>query len=80
MHQNKDGSLAELPEPTKRRRFNYNGDLETYSNMIHIDFDFSDDEDDEFDLLEFFRQNLVWDNESDSDISDFFELSDEFLN
>ena len=48
--------------------------------MIHIDFDFSDDEDDEFDLLEFFRQNLVWDNESDSDISDFFELSDEFLN
>ena len=80
MHQNKDGSLAELPEPAKRRRFNYNGDLETYSNMIHIDFDFSDDEDDEFDLLEFFRQNLVWDNESDSDISDFFELSDEFLN
>ncbi len=80
MHQNKDGSLAELPEPTKRRRFNYNGDLETYSNMIHIDFDFSDDEDDEFDLLEFFRQNLVWDNESDSEISDFFELSDEFLN
>ena len=79
MHQNKDGTLAELPEPTKRRRFNHNGELETYSNMIHIDFDFSDDEDDEFDLLEFFRQNLLWDNESDSEFSDFFELSDEFL-
>lgn len=79
MHQNKDGTLAELPEPTKRRRFNNNGDLETYSNMIHIDFDFSDDEDEEFDLLAFFRQNLLWENESDSEFSDFFELSDEYL-
>ena len=60
---------------------NRNGDLETYTNMIHIDFDLSDDDDGDFDLMDFFRQTMIIsDTESDFfEFSDFFELSDEFL-
>lgn len=78
MHQYKDGRIANLPEP--RRRYNRDGNLENYSNFVRIDFNISDDdEDDEFDLFEFFRQNLLWDTDTESDFSDFFELSSEFL-
>lgn len=82
LHQYKDGSLADLPEPTRRYRLNRNGLAEAYSNIIRIDFDFSDDENDDFDILEFFRHSLLWDTENEdneSDQSDIFELSDEFL-
>ena len=78
MHQNKDGTIAVLPDPTKRTRLNHNGDLERYSNIVTIDFDFSD-EDDQFDILEFFRHNVLFDD-SDSDYDmDLFELADELF-
>jgi hypothetical protein len=71
-----------LPEPIKRRRINrHHLFSESYSGIVTVDFDFSDDEDDDFDILEFFRHSLLWDNNetSDSDISDLFELSNEVL-
>lgn len=78
LHKNKDGTLAQLPDPTRRLRYNRSGGVESYSNVVTIDFDFSDD-DDEFDFLEFFRHNILWDTETESDFSDLFELSDDFL-
>jgi hypothetical protein len=70
----------DLPAPTKRHRYNREGRLESYSSIVRIDFDFSDDEDDDFDILEFFRHSLLWDPDTDSeDFSDLFDLSDEFL-
>lgn len=81
LHQYKDGRIAQLPEPVKRRRFNRDGDLETYSNMVRIDLNYSDDEDDdELDLMFFLRSNLIGDTDTESDFSDFLELSTEFLN
>lgn len=80
LHQNRDGTLASLPEPQRRHRINRSGYVESFSNVVTVDFDFSDDEDDDFDILEFFRHSLLWENEtSDSDISDLFELSNEVL-
>lgn len=79
LHQYRDGRIADLPAPTKRHRLNRDGNLEAFSNIVRIDFDFSDDEEDDFDILEFFRHSLLWDTETDSDFSDLFELSDEFL-
>lgn len=73
LHQNKDGTLVELPEPQKRYRPDYNNE---YSSVVTVYFDFSEDEDDDFDVLEFFRSNVQWENDtSDSDVSDLFELS-----
>lgn len=81
LHQYKDGRMAQLPEPTKRRRFNREGNLESYSNIVRIDFNFSDEDDeDELDFLFFLRQNLMGDTDTESDFSDIFELSSEFLN
>jgi hypothetical protein len=78
LHQNKDGTTAVLPDPTKRARYNRDGDLERYSNIVTIDFDFSDEED-QFDILEFFRNNIMFDD-SDSDYDmDLFELADELF-
>ena len=72
--------MAELPEPSRRHRLNRHGHLESYSSVVRIDFDFSDDEDDDFDIMEFFRHSLLWEHETtESDFSDLFELSDEFL-
>lgn len=81
LHMNKDGTLAQLPEPRKRHRYNRCGYSESFSNVVTVDFDFSENEDDDFDILEFFRHSLLWDNEtSDSDPSALFELSsDEFF-
>lgn len=82
LHRYKDGSIAVLPEPTRRRRLNrHHLFSESYSGVVTVDFDFSDDEEDDFDILEFFRHSLLWDNNdtSDSDISDLFELSNEVL-
>lgn len=78
LHRYHDGTKAELPEPKKRHRFNQNGLSEAYSTLVTVDFDFSDDETDDFDILEFFRNSLLWENEeSDSNYSNMFELSDE---
>ena len=82
MHQYKDGTIATLQEPVKRRRFNRYGDMESYSGLIRIDFDdddFDDEDDDDFDIFEFFRHSLLLDTETESDFSDLFELSDEFF-
>lgn len=79
LHRYRDGRLAELPAPVKRHRLNRDGNLEAFSNIVRIDFDFSDDDEDDFDILEFFRHSILWDTETDSDYSDMFELSDEFL-
>lgn len=80
LHRNKDGTLAELPEPKKRHRLNRDEFSESYSNVVTVDFDFSDDEDDDFDILEFFRHSLLWEHEtSESEFSELFEFSDEFL-
>jgi len=79
LHRYRDGTLADLPAPTKRHRYNRDGNLEGFTNIVRIDFDFSDDEDDDFDILEFFRHSLLWDTETDSDYSDILELSDEYL-
>ncbi len=63
----------ELPEPQKRNRSDYNDE---YSSVLTVFFDFSDEEVDDFDVLEFFRSNVQWENDtSDSDVSDLFELS-----
>jgi hypothetical protein len=64
LHRNKDGTIPDLPEPGKRRRFNRFGDLESYSNFIEVNFDYSDDEDEEYDLIEFLRNHLDWDDSS----------------
>lgn len=81
LHQYKDGTIAELPEPTRRHRINKSGYVESFSNVVTVDFDFSDDEDDDFDILEFFRHSLLWENEtSESEVdSELFELSNEVL-
>lgn len=80
MHRYRDGTLAQLPEPKKRHRFNGNGLSEAYSTLVTVDFDFSDDEENDFDILEFFRNSQLWENEeTDSDFSNLFELSDELL-
>jgi hypothetical protein len=83
LHQHKDGRLADLPDPTKRRRYNRLGNIESYSNLVRIDFDYSDDEDEqnEFDIIEFLRHHfMVGDTDDESDLSDLFELSSEFSN
>ncbi len=84
LHQYKDGRLADLPDPTKRRRFNRFGNMEAYSNLVRIDFDYSDDEDEvnELDIIEFLRHHFMLGGETDdeSDLSDLFELSSEFSN
>ena len=67
-----DGTIAELPSPTQRRRLNHNGVLESFSNLVRVDFDFSDDDSD-YDIFEFIRNNLISDN-IDTE-SDFSELS-----
>jgi len=64
---------VELPEPQKRNRSDYNDE---YSSVLTVFFDFSDEEVDDFEVLEFFRSNVQWENDtSDSDVSDLFELS-----
>ena len=83
LHQNKDGSLVNLPDPTRRRRFNRFGETEAYSNLVRIDFDYSDEDDEEteFDILEFLRHHfLIGETDEESDLSDLFELSSEFSN
>ncbi len=63
----------ELPEPQKRNRSDYNDE---YSSVLTVFFDFSDEEVDDFDVLEFFRNNVQWENDtSDSELSDLFEFS-----
>ncbi len=63
----------ELPEPQKRNRSDYNDE---YSSVLTVFFDFSDEEVDDFDVLEFFRSNVQWENDtSDSELSDLFEFS-----
>jgi hypothetical protein len=64
LHRNKDGSIPDLPAPGRRRRFNRFGDLESYSRLIRIDLDYSDDEDEEYDLIEFLQNHIDWDDES----------------
>lgn len=83
LHQYKDGRNADLPDPAKRRRFNRYGDLESYSNLVRIDFDYSDDDEEvnEFDIIEFLRNHLMLvDTDDESDLSELFELSSEFSN
>ena len=81
MHQYKDGRLAtDLPEPTRRRRFNRFGRLEDFHSLVRIEFDFSDDEDDDsdddgFDIMELVRRSFY-----DPRISDLFEFQDLFDN
>jgi hypothetical protein len=56
---------------------NHEGILESFSNMVRVDFDLSDDDSD-YDLLEFLAQNLIPDNiDTESDISDL-SISDLF--
>lgn len=47
-HKYPDGTEAELPSPTQRRRLNRDGLLESFSNMVRIDFDTSYDDDDAY--------------------------------
>jgi hypothetical protein len=58
--------------------------MEAYSNLVRIDFDYSDDEDEvnELDIIEFLRHHFMLGGETDdeSDLSDLFELSSEFSN
>ncbi len=62
-----------MPEPQKRNRSDYNDE---YSSVLTVFFDFSDEEVDDFDVLEFFRNNVQWENDtSDSELSDLFEFS-----
>ena len=72
MHRAKDGTLVHLAEPQagRRHRLNRHGQLERFSNVVQVDFDFSDDDDDEFDLLEFFRHQLLWDHDDDDNDDD----------
>ena len=63
-----------MPSPTQRRRLNHSGILESFSNIIRVDFDNSDESgDDDYDIFEFLRQNLI--NETLDTESDFSELS-----
>ena len=55
--------------------------LESFSNLVRVDFDISDDESD-YDIFEFIRNNLI--NDTIDTESDFSEISlseffDEFL-
>lgn len=81
LHQNKDGTLVELPEPTRRHRSNRTDFENEYSNVVTVFFEFSEDEDEDIDVIEFFRNSLHWENEtSDSDESEsLFELSNDLL-
>ncbi len=70
-----------MPDPQKRYRYNRSGLVESFTNIVRVDFDFSDDFDyeDDFDLIEFFTNNLIWDTDTDyDDYEDIFEISDEF--
>jgi len=71
LHQYKDGRIAVLDEPRRKTRFNREGQRESYSSIVVIDFDFSDSEEDDFYFEEFFRNNFLWDNDSDN--SDLFD-------
>ena len=80
-HKYKDGTLATLPDPSnRRRRLNRAGNLELFSNLIHIDFDFDDSmlDDNEFDLLTLMREVLMNsgddDYDDDEDVDDLAEL------
>lgn len=88
LHENKDGTKAILPEPTKRHRINHSGLREAFTNLIHIDFDYDydrldledDDEMDDFalDLLELLRLNMLnsdseWSNETLEELRSYFE-------
>lgn len=76
-----DGTKAELPSPTQRRRINRNGILEPFSNVVRVDFELSDD-DSEYDIIEFLRHNFLVENlDTESELSDLSlsELLEEYL-
>ncbi|CAF0811633.1 unnamed protein product [Brachionus calyciflorus] len=87
LHRNKDGSIAQLPDPTRRRRINRFGDSELYSDLIDIGFDLDNDEDDssdyydtddddDFNMYMYLRQNMF----DDLDDSDFLEFASDLFN
>lgn len=83
LHRNKDGTIAQLPDPTRRRRFNRFGDSELYSNIINIDFDYDDnisDSDSSFDQDDLFLWMMVRENAwPDLDDLDFSEFANDFF-
>lgn len=83
LHRNKDGSIAQLPDPTKRRRFNRFGDSELYINLINIDLEFDDesysDSDNSYDRDDLLLWMMSRDNvTSDLDDSEFLEFANDF--